>query len=204
MAHEVKNTALVDYHSMNGIERREHGFEDLYREWSCTEFYADDDNYDLYMNVDDEDNHDMRKYAVYQRSTGELKCLLGDAAMALDLCYDDNDFRDKRHEMYRQIALAAGWPEKMNNKKRYTVHIVKTFDIEVRADNSEQARDIGMVVAWCANDGTIHSDALEAVNEALESAYFDVDDVYPAENEDSGYWDMSLSESECNKILKEG
>ena len=31
-----------------------------------------------------------------------------------------------------------------------------------------------------------------------------VDDVYPEEDEDSGFWDLSLSESECKEILKEG
>ena len=204
MTRKIEHVSRVDYQSMNGIERREHGFEDLYREWSCTEFYADDDNYDLYMNVDDEDNHDMRKYAVYQRSTGELKCLLGDAAMALDLCYDDNDFRDKRHELYRQIALAAGWPEKMTSKKRYTVRMVRKFDVEVRADDKFQARTIGWSIIQLADDRTAVGDVAGKVREALESTYFDVEDAYPAEDEDSGYWDMSLSESECNEILKEG
>lgn len=47
-------------------------------------------------------------------------------------------------------------------------------------------------------------DVVGKVKEALDSTYFDVEDAYPAEDEDSGYWDMSLSESECNEILKEG
>lgn len=204
MAHEVKNARLVDYQSMTGIERRECGFEDLYREWSCTEFYESDDNYDLYEDADEENDFDCKKYAVYQHSTGELKCLLGDALMALDLCYRDTDFRDKRHELYRQIALAAGWPEKMSNKKRYTVRMVRRFDVEVRADDKFQAREIGWSIVRIADDRSAIGDVAGKVKEALESTYFDVEDAYPAEDEDSGFWDMSLSDAECNEILKEG
>ena len=112
MTYSIK-MKMVDYIHMSNEERRERGFADLFRELCCTEFCDINDSYDLYENTNDEDNHDLRKYAVYQRSTGELKCLLSDAGLALDLCYEDSDFRDKRHELYKQIAILAGWPEKL-------------------------------------------------------------------------------------------
>ena len=202
MTRKIEHVSRVDYQSMTGIERREHGFEGLYNQWMCTEFFADDDNYDLYEDIDDKDNHDMRKYAVYQRSTGELKCLVGDAAMALDLCYDDNDFRDKRHELYRQIAIAAGWPENMTSKKRYTVRINRYMDVEVYAADREQALVIGRKLAYHANHRSTNLGA--SVRHVMNSCDFEAADAWEAPDEDDGVWDLTFNVAECNKILKEG
>lgn len=89
----------------------------------CTEFYTEGDYYAIYERkavapkgrcslidgthcfIGDE----SCMYAVYLKKSRRLMCLIDDAEIAL--CLNDDGFEGLRAEMYRNMAIAAGWPE---------------------------------------------------------------------------------------------
>lgn len=111
MANNVTNYREVKY----DIDTKLDAFhwDEFMREVNYTTFGALGDYYAVYENLDEPDDHDRKKYAVYLHSTGELICLMADCGCALDCCYDDAEYMSKRNELYKQIALLAGWPEKI-------------------------------------------------------------------------------------------
>lgn len=110
--HKVTNVAKINYMSMSEEELAEvYRLKDLRFENECTAFDADGDEYVCLRDLDG--NTDDRGYAVYLKSTGDLRCLVADAPNALD-GYEDCEYGDKRSELYRQIALLAGWPEHLD------------------------------------------------------------------------------------------
>lgn len=112
---KVTKAVEIDYRNMTDKQ-----LSDVYRldvlksEWSCTCFDAEDDYYVCLQDV--EDTTDDRGYAVYLKSTGDLLCLVADCGTALD-GYEDTDYGVERNELYKQIALLAGWPESMYDLK---------------------------------------------------------------------------------------
>lgn len=113
---EVKHVTQVNYRAMTDEQLREvYHLNELKTEWQATFFDVEDDDYVCYRDMDDDtENHDERAYAVYLKSTGELLCLVADAGMALE-GWLDHDYCSKRNELYKQIALLAGWPENMSD-----------------------------------------------------------------------------------------
>lgn len=112
---KVTKAVEIDYRNMTDKQ-----LSDVYRldvlksEWSCTCFDAEDDYYVCLQDV--EDTTDDRGYAVYLKSTGDLLCLVVDCGTALE-GYEDTDYGVERNELYKQIALLAGWPESMYDLK---------------------------------------------------------------------------------------
>ena len=113
----VKNIREVKYHDMSNDERSNiWRLEDLWLQNAATsfddenEFFALYEDIDRYADVDGYNDGDDRKYAVYLHNSGRLCCLLCDCTVALN-GYSDTDYGMQREELYRQIAMAAGWPE---------------------------------------------------------------------------------------------
>lgn len=82
----------------------------------CSVFYDEGDYYAIYgrelvtplgtgCSIDDVDC----MYAVYLKNSRRLMCLIDDAETAL--CLGDDGFEGLRAKLYRDMALAAGWPE---------------------------------------------------------------------------------------------
>jgi len=159
MAYEVKNIREVNYRRMSDEERKEvWRLDDLRSQQMTTSFDDDGDYYALYEDVDrDADNDpDDRKYAVYLHNSGKLLCLLADCTVALN-GYNDTDYGNTRSKLYKQIAIAAGWPEVLP-KKRYILRLMRECYVEVHADNHNQAWDIGERIAKIANEEYISDD----------------------------------------------
>ena len=168
-------------------------WDEFITEVKCT-WFDEGEYYAVYENLDEEDDHDRKKYAVYSSSTGELFCLIADSGLVLDACYDDWKYRDERNKLYKQIAMLAGWPEKMPVKNRYTVRIQRVVDVEVRAVSEEQAREIGRKIARDIDS--------KCMNTNLNCDY-EVAEVWDAPPEDEGVWDLSLNAGECEQLLNE-
>lgn len=160
MVNKVTNYREVKYDIDTKLDALH--WDEFMREVNFTTFDAPDDYYAVYENLDEPDDHDRKKYAVYLHSTGELICLMVDCGCALDCCYDDAEYMGKRNELYKQIAMLAGWPEKMPTKEVYEVTIVRTIRIGVCADSRNQAKKIGEALA-CGNTDL----ACEIVNNAM-------------------------------------
>ena len=202
--YEVTNMAEVNYIGMPKKEREGiWRIEDLRLQQMCTSFDDENDYYALYRNLDvkDGDSNDDRTYAVYLHNGGKLLCLLVDAGVALE-GYEDVDYGCKRAELYRQIAIEAGWPEILP-KPRFTVRLHRIVDVEVRADNEKQAQEIGLKLANREVDAYIKRDLDDAWKANSNGGYDYVGFVKPAEPEEDGVWDMVFNETECNQILKE-
>lgn len=115
MAHKVTNMLEVKYMCMSEKERKEiWRLDDLRAEQICTCFDDDGDYFALYKDLDasDRESNDDRTYAVYAHKSGDLLCLLSDAGSALE-GFKDFEYGYKRNELYKQIAMLAGWPEKL-------------------------------------------------------------------------------------------
>ena len=202
--YEVTNMAEVNYIGMSKKEREGiWRIEDLRLQQMCTSFDDEDDYYALYRNLDvkDGDSADDTAYAVYLHDSGKLLCLLVDAGVALE-GYEDVDYGCKRAELYRQIAIEAGWP-KILPKPRFTVRLHRIVDVEVCADNEKQAQEIGLKLANREVDAYIKRNLDDAWKANSNGGYDYVGFVKPAEPEEDGVWDMVLNEAECNQILKE-
>lgn len=76
-------------------------------------WFEEGNYYAVYEDLDEKDDHDRKKYAVYASGTGELICLVADSGSVLDGCYEDEEYMTERNKLYKQIAMLAGWPEKM-------------------------------------------------------------------------------------------
>lgn len=196
MTYKVTRTQEIRHNACKEVTEGIVGWKEFINEQHCTEFSVDGDYYAVYEDMDRADDHDLNKYAVYHHVSGDLVCLVSDAGRALDLCYVDNDFRDKRHELYRQIAILAGWPERLPTK-RFTVRLHRIMDIEVRAENTEQASHIGQLLA---SGKSSYSRLLKEVWPVCNDEY---QETRLAPDENDGVWDLSLTEEECKNILKE-
>ena len=109
---KVTNVVEVNYRSMTDKELADvYRLDALKSEWECTSFDAENDYYVCLQDVDD--TTDDRGYAVYLKSTGDLLCLVADCGTALE-GFEDTDYGCERNELYRQIALLAGWPANMS------------------------------------------------------------------------------------------
>lgn len=200
MSYKVTNVKEIYYIGMSAEERKGiYRLNDLRLQQMCTCF-DDGDYFALYKDADvkDTDSNDDRTYAVYMHNSGELLCLLVDADNALNGCVDARYFSE-RAKLYRQIAMLAGWPEKLPAKKRYTVRINRIMDIEVRADNEEQARIIGRKLAFYANHvGTPYGNQ---IHNAITDCEYEFADAWDAPSEEDGVWDLALTVNECEEIL---
>ena len=195
--HKVTNYREVKYDFDTKLNARH--WDEFMREVNFTTFDTPDDYYAVYENLDEEDDRERRKYAVYLHSTNELICLMADCGCVLDCCYDDAEYMKQRNELYKQIAMLAGWPEKLPPKKRYTVRINRIMDVEVRADNKEQADAIGRNLAFLANHTNGAYGAL--TRSAMADCEYKFADSWDAPAENDGVWDLSLADYECEAIL---
>lgn len=165
--HMVRNVSKVDYMHMTDDEIREvYRLGDLKSEYECTCFDMDGDEYVCYRDLDG--NSDDRGYAVYLKSSGHLLCLLADAGNALE-GYEDCEYGVKRSELYRQIALLAGWPEYVHEFKRALTwrelidemmtipkEFLDTVAYVYRPDGGGMLAAVRAVSPWCVKyDGTI-------------------------------------------------
>lgn len=191
MSHIVTNYREVKYDMDTKVEALH--WNDFIAEVGFTEFGEEGDYYAVYEDLDEEDDHDRKKYAIYLHSTGKLLCLLGDSGLVLDCCYDDMDYATKRNELYRQIAMLAGWPEKIETKKPYRVTIKRTIDVKVYAVNKYEAQVIGDALASGATDV-----ACMVVNEAMCNG----DDECVSIDDRETWYHGALTVDECNNILK--
>lgn len=199
MAYEVKNVREINYRNMSDNDIKSagvYGLDALVREANATSFYKDDDYYVLYCDEDRHSDHDLNMYAVYLNSTGELLCLLSDAGQALDCCYDNTDFRDARHEMYRKIALLAGWPENISQiAKPYAIAITRTITVKVFAGSLADAQAIGETLASGNSElGTCF------VNNAICNGDDELGGVYEYEG---GFVHDELSKSQSFEVLQD-
>ena len=109
--HKVRHVTEVDYRHMTDEQLAEvYRLDALKAEWSCTCFDTDGDYYVCLKDMDG--NYDDRGYAVYLKSTGDLLCLVADSGTALE-GYEDFEYGEERNELYKKIAVLAGWPENM-------------------------------------------------------------------------------------------
>lgn len=193
MANVITNYREVKYDMETKLDALH--WDDFIHEVKCT-WFEGDDYYAVYENLDEEDDHERRKYAVYLHSTGELICLIADSGLVLDSCYDDQKYMYERDKLYKQIALLAGWPERLPAKKSYTVQLKRTINVKVYADSYAQAEWIGRNLAACDTEWKCM-----VVNEAMCNGDDSFDGVYkPTER---SWWHLNLTESECDKLLKE-
>ena len=176
-------------------------WDEFMREVNFTTFDALGDYYAVYENLDEPDDHNRKKYAVYLHSTGELICLIADCGCALDCCYDDAEYMERRDELYKQIAMLAGWPKKIKPRQRYTVRISRVMDVEVCVDDEMQAEALGVKLATLANNRDPTWGKLVSV--VMKDCNYEYEDKSLAEPEDDGVWDLSLNATECEQILKE-
>lgn len=201
---KVTNYREVKYDLDTKIEALH--WDDFIVEAKCTEFFDDGDYYAVYENLDEPDDHERKKYAIYQHNTGKLICLMADSGLVLDLCYDDEDYRLERDELYKQIAMLAGWPEKIEPKQRYTVRIQRVMDVEVRANDKGQARLLGEKLARYINSGDYLCNGGNGTDKAIDCALAgcenELEDVWDALSEDEGVWDLALSVEECERLLE--
>lgn len=110
--HVVNNVSEVNYMAMSDGElSKVYRLSDLKSQYVCTSFDQEGDRYVCFRDLDG--NSDDRGYAVYLKSSGRLLCLLVDAGSALE-GYEDFEYGAERDELYRQIAILAGWPESMS------------------------------------------------------------------------------------------
>ena len=195
--HKITNYREVKYDFDTKLDAFH--WDEFMREVNYTTFDALGDYYAVYENLDEPDDHDRKKYAVYLHSTGELICLMADCGCALDCCYADEEYVNVRNELYKQIAMLAGWPEKISTKNRYTVRINRIMDVEVLADNKEQACTIGRELAFRANH--VNNDYGNRVRIAMASNEFEFADAWDAPSDEDGVWDMALNECECEQLL---
>lgn len=196
---KVTNYREVKYDLDTKIEALH--WNDFIREVKLTEFGEEGDYYAVYENLDEDNDHDRKKYAVYLHSTGDLICLIADSGLVLDCCYDDAKYMEERNKLYKQIAMLAGWPERIEPKQRYTVRIQRFMDVEVRANDKEQAILLGEKLAELAN-GSGRSWAT-LIRNVMANRDYEAVDVFDAQPENEGVWDLSLSATECESILKE-
>lgn len=204
MAYEVKNIREVNYRRMSDGERKEvWRLNDLMVQHMKTIMDESGDYYALYEDVDcDADNDpDDRKYAVYLHNSGKLLCLLPDCAVALN-GHNDTDYGNARSKLYRQIAIAAGWPEVLP-KKRYTLRLMRECYVEVHADNHNQAWDIGERIAKIANEEYISDDFTYQVSSAVDDTRYEMVDAWRIEDEEGEDCELRLNAEECNRIMKE-
>lgn len=197
MAHKVTNMQEVNYIGMSEKESKEIWRLDDLRAEQMSTCFDDDDYFALYKDVDanDRESNDDRTYAVYMHNSGNLLCLLVDAGSALE-GYEDCEYGDKRNELYKQIAMLAGWPKKLPAKKAYTVQLKRTIEVKVYADSYAQAEWIGRNLAACDTEWKCM-----VVNEAMCNGDDSFDGVYkPTER---SWWHLDLTEDECNELLKE-
>lgn len=203
MKYQVKHMREINYFNMSEDERKKiWRLNDLYMQQICTCFDEEDNYFALYVDTDVDTkggcDNDDRAYAVYMHKSGELICLLSDAGSCLN-GFQDHEYGYERNELYRQIALLAGWPEKLPPKKRYTVRINRIMDVEVRADNKEQADVIGRNIAFLANHVNGAYGAL--IRSAMADCEYEFADSWDAPAENDGVWDLSLADYECEAIL---
>lgn len=200
MSYKVTNVKEIYYMGMSAEERKGiYRLNDLRVQQLCTCF-GDGDYFALYKDADVKyaESIDDRTYAVYMHNSGELICLLVDADSALNGCANAQYFVE-RAKLYKQIAMLAGWPEKLPAKKRYTVRINRIMDIEVHADNEEQARVIGRKLAFYANHvGTPYGNQ---IHNAMADCEYEFADAWDAPADEDGVWDMVLDEHECEQLL---
>lgn len=192
--HKVTNYREVKYDFDTKLNAPH--WDEFMREVNFTTFDAPDDYYAVYENLDEEDDHERRKYAVYLHSTGELICLMTDCGCVLDCCYDDAEYMEQRNELYRQIAILAGWPKKIPTKDIYEVTLVRTIRIRVYADSGKQAKEIGEALA-CGNTDL----ACEIVNNAMCNGDDEV--WYVSKAGVSGFWHTKLTKEECEQLISE-
>ncbi len=193
MANKVTNYREVKYDLNTKLEALH--WDEFIHEVSCTCFEGDD-YYIVYENLDEEDDHDRRKYAVYLHSTGELICLVADSGLVLDACYDDVDYMEQRNGLYKQIAMLAGWPKKLPTKEIYEVTLVRTVRVGVSASSRAQAREIGDILAFGRTNL-----ACEIVNNAMCNGDDEVWCVSKAGV--SGFQHTKLTEEECERLINE-
>lgn len=201
MSYKVTNVREVNYIGMNEEERKKiWRLDDLRMQQMTTDFFDEDEYFALYEDLNN--NLDCATndatYAVYMKKSGELLCLLVDAGVALNGC-DDYNYYCEREKLYKQIAMAAGWPEKMvlSEKKRYTVRIIRILDMEVYAKDALQAKVIGKKIERHINGEC--SD--KRIKSALDDRPYELDKIWDAPPEDEGVWDLAFSASECEDIL---
>lgn len=204
MGYKVKNVKEINYLGMSMKEREEiYYLKELVGQQLSTSFYDDGEYFALYEDIDNpmEYSTDDRTYAVYFGKSKELLCLLCDAGVALNAC-DDYDYMCERAELYKKIALAAGWPEKLPIKQRYTIRLNRILDVEVTAENEEQAMKIGELLASHNVTVGVEKALREAWTANSTGQYDEFSYVRPAEPENIGVWDLTISFYEGDEILK--
>ena len=165
---EVRRVVKVNYEKMSDDKLREiYGLRDLKIEQECTDF-DDGEGYVCLKDLDD--GPDYKDYAVYSKG-GRLLCLLCDCSVALD-GYEDWEYGDKRNELYRQIALLAGWPESMHDLNvgmtwRQLIAQINEFPKEfldtaayVCMDNDGNLEPVADVQAWYADGKPVDDNCL--------------------------------------------
>jgi len=205
--YKVTTVREINYMSMSEDERKEiWRLDDLRLQQITTSFHDEDEYFALYEDLDNRTDYATNDatYAVYMGKSKELLCLLVDAGVALNGC-DDYDYYCERANLYKRIALAAGWPEKMDchTKERFTVRLKRIVDVEVYAADQDEAKAIGEKLVSHQTEPSIGT-TLEGAWRANSNGEYDyVDFAIPAQPENDGVWDLSLSAKECEQILKE-
>lgn len=189
--HKVTNYCEVKYDMETKLEALH--WDDFIGGVKCT-WFDDGDYYAVYEDLDEEDDHERRKYAVYDHATGSLICLIADSGLVLDGCYEDEQYMNERNKLYKQIAVLAGWPERLPLRRRYKVKLVRTCYIGVVAKDEEEAAEIGRALS-CGVSGL----ACDVVNEAMCNG----DDDFICVEDYDRYCQENVSEEGCIKILKE-
>ena len=204
MSYKVTNVREVNYLGMSEEERKEiWRLDDLRFQQMTTSFFDDGEYFALYEDIDNpaDNTTNDSTYAVYMGKSGELLCLLADSGVALTAC-DDSEYGERRAALYKQIAIAAGWPEKLPIKKRYTVQLHRILDVEVTAENEEQAAKIGELLASHNVTVGVEKALREAWTANSTGQYDEFGYVRPAEPENIGVWDLTISSYEGDEILK--
>ena len=189
--HKVTNYREVMYDMETKLDALH--WDDFIDEVKCT-WFDDGDYYAVYEDLDEEDDHERRKYAVYDHATGSLICLIADSGLVLDSCYDDEQYMNERNKLYKQIAILAGWPERLPHRKKYRVKLARTYYIGVMAQDEREAKIIGEALA-CGTTAT----ACMLTNEAACSG----DDNFLCVEDYNVFCHESANEEECIEMLKE-
>lgn len=160
--HAVTRMLEVDYRNMSKRDMSKiWRCDDLLEQQNTTCFDSEDDYFALYENpaADACDYNDDRAYAVYLHSSDELLCLLPDVTVALNGCGDANYFHERAY-LYKQIAMAAGWPEKAMHGD-----VANLTDKDMELEDFQEGYD-----SWICPVCNVEFDRTDGNTETIEDA----------------------------------
>lgn len=122
----------------------------LANQWATTSFESGH-AWDVYENpiTEHRDEYDERRYAVYDRASRQLLCLTEDAENALD-GKADNVWYQERLQLYRQMAIIAGFPEQL--PKQSVTAILETISTQELYEELMHRDDVFAVTLWTKDD----------------------------------------------------